>query len=183
MGRRVGCTRHIMFAFVSARRDEWIGWGFSLTPALSLMERGVRAAKYSSVCRRKLCYTECVIHNWISVAPLGRRPFYRAGGHFISGYAGYVPFRVERRNTMDVRIYVGNLAKSTTQDEINTLFAQAGTVTSVDLVKDKGTGMSKGFAFVSMPTQADADKAISMFNDYAMAENKLKVNIAKPRVG
>jgi RNA recognition motif-containing protein len=84
---------------------------------------------------------------------------------------------------MDVRIYVGNLNKSTTQDEINTLFAQAGAVSSVELVKDKGTGMSKGFAFVSMPAQADADKAISMFNDYALAENMLKVNLAKPRVG
>ena len=82
---------------------------------------------------------------------------------------------------MEIRIYVGNLAKSTTQDEINTLFAQAGAVSSVELVKDKGTGMSKGFAFVSMPSQTDADKAISMFNDYALAENKLKVNIAKPR--
>ncbi len=82
---------------------------------------------------------------------------------------------------MDVRIYVGNLAKTTTEDEIKTLFTQAGAVSTVDLVKDKGTGMSKGFAFVSMPTQADADKAISMFNDYALAENKLKVNIAKPR--
>jgi len=84
---------------------------------------------------------------------------------------------------MDIRIYVGNLNKSTTQDEINTLFTQAGAVSAVDLVKEKGTGVSKGFAFVSMPTQADADKAISMFNDYALAENKLKVNIAKPRVG
>lgn len=83
---------------------------------------------------------------------------------------------------MDVRIYVGNLAKTTTEDEVKTLFTQAGAVSSVDLVKDKGTGMSKGFAFVSMTTQADADKAISMFNDYALAENKLKVNIAKPRV-
>lgn len=82
---------------------------------------------------------------------------------------------------MDTRIYVGNLNKSTTQDEINTLFAQAGTVTSVELVKDKGTGLSKGFAFVAMPTQADADKAISMFNDYDLADNKLKVNVAKPR--
>jgi cold-inducible RNA-binding protein len=84
---------------------------------------------------------------------------------------------------MDTRIYVGNLNKSTTQDEINTLFAQAGTVSSVELVKDKGTGLSKGFAFVAMPIQADADKAISMFNDYSMADNKLKVNVAKPRVG
>jgi cold-inducible RNA-binding protein len=83
---------------------------------------------------------------------------------------------------METRIYVGNLNKSTTQDEIKTLFAQAGTVTSVDVATDKGTGKSKGFAFVAMPTQADADKAISMFNDYAMADNKLKVNIAKPRV-
>lgn len=83
---------------------------------------------------------------------------------------------------MDVRIYVGNLNKSTTQAEINTLFATAGTVSAVEVAKDKGTGLSKGFAFVSMSTQADADKAISMFNDYAMADNKLKVNVAKPRV-
>jgi RNA recognition motif-containing protein len=52
----------------------------------------------------------------------------------------------------------------------------------VDIATDKGTGASKGFAFVAMPTQAEADKAISMFNDYALAENKLKVNVAKPRV-
>jgi RNA recognition motif-containing protein len=83
---------------------------------------------------------------------------------------------------MDIRIYVGNLDKSTTQDEINTLFTQAGVVTSVDLVKDKGTGHSKGFAFVSMPSQAEADKAISMFNAYTLAANEIKVNIAKPRV-
>ncbi len=83
---------------------------------------------------------------------------------------------------MDVRIYVGNLAKSTTQAEINTLFATAGTVSSVDLVMDKGSGLSKGFAFVAMPDQAEADKAISMFNDYDLANNKLKVNVAKPKV-
>jgi RNA recognition motif-containing protein len=83
---------------------------------------------------------------------------------------------------MDIRIYVGNLAKSTTQDEINTLFAQAGTVSSVELVKDRVSGQSKGFAFVAMPTQAEADKAISMFNAYSLAGNTLKVNIAKPRV-
>ena len=84
---------------------------------------------------------------------------------------------------MDIRIYVGNLAKSTTQDEINTLFATAGTVSAVELVKDKSTGLSKGFAFVSMPQQADADKAISMFNAYSLADSALKVNIAKPKVG
>jgi cold-inducible RNA-binding protein len=83
---------------------------------------------------------------------------------------------------MDIRVYVGNLAKSTTQDEINTLFAQAGTVSSVDLVMDKGTRQSKGFAFVSMASQPEADKAIEMFNAYSLANNILKVNIAKPRV-
>ena len=92
-----------------------------------------------------------------------------------------MPFRVESSHTMDIRIYVGNLNKATTQDELNTLFAQAGTVSAVEVVKEKGSGVSKGFAFVSMPTQEEADKAISMFNDYDLAENKLKVNLAKPR--
>ncbi len=82
---------------------------------------------------------------------------------------------------MDIRIYVGNLPKSTTQDQINALFVQAGPVSSVELATDKG-GLSRGFAFVSMPTQADADNAISMFNEHLMGDNKLKVNIAKPRV-
>ncbi len=81
----------------------------------------------------------------------------------------------------DIRIYVGNLNKSTTQDEIKTLFATAGTVSSVEVAMDKGTGKSKGFAFVSMPTQEDADKAISMFNNHFMGDNMLKVNVAKPR--
>jgi RNA recognition motif-containing protein len=88
----------------------------------------------------------------------------------------------EKAVKMDIRIYVGNLAKTTTEAEINTLFATAGEVTSVELVKDKGTGLSKGFAFISMPKQEEADKAISMFNAYSLADNSLKVNIAKPRV-
>lgn len=83
---------------------------------------------------------------------------------------------------MEIRIYVGNLAKTTTPEELKTLFAQAGTVSSTEVVMDKGTGLSKGFAFVSMATQEEADKAITMFNAYKMGENELKVNIAKPRV-
>ncbi len=83
---------------------------------------------------------------------------------------------------MDIRIYVGNLNKSTTQEEITTLFTQAGSVSSAEVVMDKGTGLSKGFAFVSMSDQAEADKAISMFNGYDMSGNALKVNVAKPRV-
>jgi RNA recognition motif-containing protein len=83
---------------------------------------------------------------------------------------------------MDIRLYVGNLAKSTTQDEITALFAQVGEVTSVDLIKDRDSGLSKGFAFVTMTSQESADKAISQYNGYSMAGNAIKVNIAKPRV-
>ena len=83
---------------------------------------------------------------------------------------------------MDIRIYVGNLAKSTTEDEIRALFAQEGEVSSVDLVKDRDTGLSKGFAFVTMTSQESADKAISKYNAFSLSGNDLKVNIAKPRV-
>ena len=83
---------------------------------------------------------------------------------------------------MEIRIYVGKLAKSTTEAEIKTLFEQAGAVTTVDLVKDRDSGQSKGFAFVSMTDQAEADKAISMFNAYSLAGNEIKVNVARPRV-
>ena len=84
-------------------------------------------------------------------------------------------------NKMDIRIYAGNLAKTTTNEELNALFATAGTVNSVEVVKDRTSGESKGFAFISMATQEEADKAIGMFNAYSFAGNELKVNIAKPR--
>jgi cold-inducible RNA-binding protein len=83
---------------------------------------------------------------------------------------------------MDVRLYIGNLPKSTTEAELKTLFAQAGSVTAVEVIKDRSSGESKGFAFVTMPDQAQADKAISMFNAYKLGDRELKVNVAKPRV-
>ena len=83
---------------------------------------------------------------------------------------------------MDVRLYVGNLAKSTTEDELKELFAKAGTVGSVEVIKDRSSGESKGFAFVNMPDQAEAEKAIGMYNAYSLADHELKVNVAKPRV-
>jgi RNA recognition motif-containing protein len=99
------------------------------------------------------------------------------------GLAAFL-FRPCRRKQlqMDVRLYVGNLAKSTTEDELKTLFTQAGAVAAVDVVKDRDNGQSKGFAFVTMGEQAEADKAISMFNAYSLAEHELKVNVAKPKV-
>jgi RNA recognition motif-containing protein len=83
---------------------------------------------------------------------------------------------------MDVKLYVGNMAKSTTSDELRTLFAQAGNVSAVDIIKDRDSGQSKGFGFVTMTDQTEAEKAISMYNAYSMAEHELKVNVAKPRV-
>ena len=83
---------------------------------------------------------------------------------------------------MDVKLYVGNMAKSTTADELRTLFAQAGTVSTVDVIKDRETGLSKGFGFVTMTDKTEAEKAISMYNAYSMAEHDLKVNVAKPRI-
>jgi RNA recognition motif-containing protein len=61
------------------------------------------------------------------------------------------------------------------------LFAQAGNVTSADLIQDQDSGQSKGFAFVTMGTPAEAQKAIDMFNAHSLADRALKVNVAKPR--
>jgi RNA recognition motif-containing protein len=65
---------------------------------------------------------------------------------------------------MDNKLYVGNLPFSTTEEDLRTMFAQAGTVVSVSLIKDRDTGRSRGFAFVELSTQAEAEKAVSLFN-------------------
>jgi RNA recognition motif-containing protein len=82
---------------------------------------------------------------------------------------------------MDARLYVGNLSRSTTQDELNVLFTQAGAVTATELIKDRKSGESKGFAFVTMGAQEEAEKAISMFNAYELSGKELKVSLAKPK--
>jgi len=82
---------------------------------------------------------------------------------------------------MEAKLYVGNLSKSTTQDELNTLFAQAGTVLLADVIKDRKSGESRGFAFVTMSAQGEADKAISMFNSYSLGDQAIKVSLAKPK--
>jgi RNA recognition motif-containing protein len=82
---------------------------------------------------------------------------------------------------MDVKLYVGNLSYSTTEDDLRTLFAEAGTVTSVAIIKDRDTGQSKGFGFVEMGTQAEAQKAITQFNAKEFKDRALTVNLARPR--
>lgn len=82
---------------------------------------------------------------------------------------------------METKLYVGNLSYSTTEDDLRTLFAQAGTVKSVTLIKDRDSGRSKGFAFVEMETQAEVEKAIAQFNGILFNERSISVNIARPR--
>jgi len=82
---------------------------------------------------------------------------------------------------MESKLYVGNLSYTTTEDDLRDLFAQAGTVKSVTLIKDRDTGRSRGFAFVEMDTQAEAQKAISQFHGSQLHERALTVNLARPR--
>ena len=82
---------------------------------------------------------------------------------------------------MDVKLYVGNLPYTTSEDELRTLFGQAGSVASVAVIKDRDTGRSRGFAFVEMGTQAEAQKAITTFHGYRMGDRELVVNLARPQ--
>ena len=82
---------------------------------------------------------------------------------------------------MESKLYVGNLSYSTTEEELQSLFAQAGAVKSVAVIKDRDTGRSKGFAFVEMQSANDAQAAINMFHGQPFQDRPLTVNIAKPR--
>lgn len=82
---------------------------------------------------------------------------------------------------MEVKLYVANLAPTTTSDDLRTVFAQVGTVTSVNVVKDWASGLARGFAFVVMGSQSDAQKAISLLNGFMLQDHALKVTTAKER--
>ncbi|MGQ9484275.1 MAG: RNA recognition motif domain-containing protein [Desulfosoma sp.] len=80
-----------------------------------------------------------------------------------------------------MNLYVGNLAYSVTEDDLRAAFAKYGEVSSVNIIVDRQTGQSKGFGFVEMPQNADADKAIKALNGADLKGRTLKVNQAKPR--
>lgn len=82
---------------------------------------------------------------------------------------------------MAVKLYVGNLPYTTTEDELREMFAQAGTVESVVIIKDRDTGSSKGFAFVEMSSQTEAQNAINTLNGQKIGNRELRVNAARPR--
>lgn len=81
----------------------------------------------------------------------------------------------------EMNIYVGNLAYGVTQDELRNVFSAYGEISSVNLITDKFTGNSKGFGFVEMPNNAEADAAIKGLNETPLKGRNLKVNQAKPR--
>lgn len=80
-----------------------------------------------------------------------------------------------------MNIFVGNLSKEVTDDDLQSLFAEYGTVRSVKVIKDMFSGESKGFGFVEMPGQAEAQKAISELNTRDLKGKKITVNEARPR--
>ncbi len=82
---------------------------------------------------------------------------------------------------MDTKLFVGNLNFDTTEEDLRSLFAQAGTVTSVALIKDRATGRSKGFAFIEMSNQSEAEQAIKLFNGYSLGNREIKVDKAREK--
>lgn len=82
---------------------------------------------------------------------------------------------------MEVKLSVRNLPESMTGNDLGILFTQAGDVTAIDIVTDRQSGKSKGYAFVTMSAQSEADKAVSMFNTYSLDDQRLKVALVRPR--
>jgi RNA recognition motif-containing protein len=79
------------------------------------------------------------------------------------------------------KLYVGNLPYDAAEQDLQTLFAGAGTVESVNVIRDMATGRARGFAFVEMATDADAQSAISQLNDRDFGGRNLTVNEARPK--
>ena len=82
---------------------------------------------------------------------------------------------------MAKRLFVGNLTYNTTSAQLEELLSQAGKITSLNLITDKFSGQSKGFAFVEFTTDAEAIEAINKFNNYELDGRKMVVNEARPQ--
>ena len=82
---------------------------------------------------------------------------------------------------MSMKLYVGNLSFGTTEDDLQDLFSQGGTVESVSIVTDRDTGRSRGFAFVEMASKEEGEAAISQFHGREVDGRSLTVNEARPR--
>jgi RNA recognition motif-containing protein len=82
---------------------------------------------------------------------------------------------------MSTKLYVGNISFNTTNQDLNDMFGEVGTVESANVVEDRETGRSRGFGFVEMASKADAENAIAQLNGKEVDGRALKVNEAKPR--
>lgn len=82
---------------------------------------------------------------------------------------------------MSMKLYVGNLSFNTSQQDLQEMFAPMGTVESANIIEDRDTGRSRGFAFVEMSTKAEGQNAITELNGKEIDGRELKVNEAKPR--
>jgi RNA recognition motif-containing protein len=80
-----------------------------------------------------------------------------------------------------MNIYVGSLSYDVTESELGNLFSEFGTVSSVKIIEDRETGRPKGFGFVEMPDQDEAEKAIQSLNEKEVKGREIKVNQARPR--
>ena len=82
---------------------------------------------------------------------------------------------------MESKLYVGNLSYNVTEAQLRELFGQAGMIKEVALIMDRDTQRPKGFGFVEMTTQVEAQKAIELFNDHELDGRLLTVNMARPK--
>ncbi len=82
---------------------------------------------------------------------------------------------------MQSKLYVGNLSYNVSEEQLREIFGQAGEIKEITLILDRDTRRPKGFGFVEMMNQEDAEKAIRMFNDQELDGRRLTVNMAKPR--
>src|SRR5436309_287103 len=82
---------------------------------------------------------------------------------------------------MATKLFVGNLTYTSTENDLQDYFSQAGSVISVNIMQDRATGRSRGFAFIEMASPADAEKAIAMFHQKDFQGRPLTVNEARPR--
>jgi len=81
---------------------------------------------------------------------------------------------------MSVKLYVGNISFTTTNQDLSDLFATVGSVTSCNIIEDRETGRSRGFGFVEMSSQAEGENAMAQLNGKEIGGRELKVNAAKP---
>ena len=82
---------------------------------------------------------------------------------------------------MNSKLHVGNLSFETTEAELQTLFAQSGTVQAINIIRDRETGRPRGFAFIEMNNEADAQRAIDQFDQHSFGGRNLTVNLARPQ--